>query len=110
MPLLAAALAGRFGELSGWTGAGAILSFGAGGAFFISLLGSRERREFSLEKALPFITSLKLAITNRSFFTYVFVDLMTNFLWSWLSAMVPFWIVYVIGAGLPDMAILFFTV
>ncbi|MBT9148480.1 MAG: putative symporter YjmB [Syntrophomonadaceae bacterium] len=108
-PLLVDALAGRFGEFGGWTGASVILGFCIAGAFYISLLGSRERREFSLEKALPFITSLKLAITNRSFFTLVSAGLMISFIWSWLSAMVPFWVVYVLGAGLPDMAILFAT-
>ncbi len=108
-PLLVDALTGRFGELGGWAGASAILGIVAGGAFYISLLGSRERREFSLEKALPFITSLKLAITNRSFFTFMSAALMISFIWSWLSAMVPFWVVYVLGAGLPDMAILFGT-
>jgi GPH family glycoside/pentoside/hexuronide:cation symporter len=86
-----------------------ILGFCAGGAFLISLLGSRERREFSVEKALPFVTSLKLAITNRSFFTFASAGLMVSFVWSWLSAMIPFWVVYVIGAGLPDMTILFAT-
>ncbi|MCL0080288.1 MFS transporter [Dehalococcoidia bacterium] len=109
MPLLVDVLAGRFGEFGGWTGASAILGFGAGGAFLLSLLGSRERREFSIEKALPFITSLKLTITNRSFFTFVSASLMISFIWGWLSAMVPFWVVYVIGAGLPDMAYLFLT-
>lgn len=107
MPLLVDALAGRFGEFGGWTGAGAILGFGAGGAFLISLLGSRERREFSLEKALPFITSFRLAITNRSFFTFASAGLMASFIGSWLSAVIPFWVVYVMGGDLADMAIVF---
>ncbi|GFP30382.1 MFS transporter [Candidatus Hakubella thermalkaliphila] len=109
MPLFVDALTGRFGIFGGWTGAGAILGFCAGGAFFISLLGSRERREFSMEKALPFITSFRLAITNRSFFTFASANLMICFIWSWLSAMVPFWTVYVLGLGLQDVPILWLT-
>jgi len=106
-PLLAEALGEKLGILGGWTWASVILGLGAGGAFYISLLGSRERKEFSLEKALPFITSFKLTITNRSFLTFAVTGLMTTFVWSWVSAMVPFWLVYVLGAGLGDAATLY---
>ncbi|MBT9133092.1 MAG: putative symporter YjmB [Firmicutes bacterium] len=108
-PLLVDALTGRFGEFGGWTGAAIIFGIVAAVAFYISLLGSRERREFSVEKALPFIKSFRLAIANRTFYTFVFAGLMISFIWGWLGAMIPFWVVHVLGAGLPDVAILFAT-
>ncbi len=62
-----------------------------------------------MEKALPFIKSFRLAIANRTFYTFVFAGLMISFIWGWLGAMIPFWVVHVLGAGLPDVAILFAT-
>ena len=114
-PLIVAALSGRLrpealpegSTLGGWTGAGLILGLVGGGAFWISLLGSREREEFSAGEALPLITAFKVTLTNRSFLAFVGANLMISFIWSWLSAMVPFFTKYVIGAGEQEMSLLF---
>jgi len=55
-PLIVASLSGRFGSLGEWTGAGLILGLVGGGAFWISLLGSREREEFSTGEDLATTT------------------------------------------------------
>jgi GPH family glycoside/pentoside/hexuronide:cation symporter len=107
-PLIVASLSQRFGSLGGWMGAGVILGLIGGGAFWISLLGSRERKEFSAEETLPFITAFKVTLTNRSFLTFVGANLMICYIWSWLSAMVPFFTKYIIGAGEQEMSLLFF--
>ncbi|MBI5956146.1 MAG: MFS transporter [Chloroflexi bacterium] len=107
-PLIVASLSPRFGSLAGWMGAGAILGLVAGGAFWISLLGSRERKEFSTEEALPLFPAFKATITNRSFLAFVGANLMICYIWSWLSAMVPFFTKYIIGAAEQEMSLLFF--
>ncbi|MEW6233729.1 MAG: MFS transporter, partial [Chloroflexota bacterium] len=107
-PLIVASLSPRFGSLGGWMGAGAILGLVAGGAFWISLLGSRERKEFSTEEALPLFPAFKATLTNRSFLAFVGANLMICYIWSWLSAMVPFLTRYIVGAGEREMSLLFF--
>jgi GPH family glycoside/pentoside/hexuronide:cation symporter len=106
-PLIVAALSQRFGSLGGWRGAGAILGLVGGSAFWISLLGSRERMELSTEAALPLRTAFRVTLTNRSFLAFVGANLMICYIWSWLSAMVPFFTKYIIGAGEQEMSLLF---
>jgi len=107
MPVIVGSLSERLGPLRGWSGAGAILGLVGGGAFGLSLLGSRERRESSAEEPLPFIIAFKETLINRSFFTFVIANLMICYIWSWLSAMVPFFTKYVIGAEEEQMSLLF---
>lgn len=107
MPVIVGSLSARVGSLGGWTGAGMILGLVGGGAFGIALLGSRERKESSAEEALPFITAFKETLTNRSFLAFVGANLMICYIWSWLSAMVPFFTKYVIRAKEEQMSLLF---
>jgi len=107
MPVIVGSLAERFGDLGGWTGAGVILGLVGGGAFGFSLLGSRERKEASAEEALPFVTALKETFTNRTFLAFVGANLMICYIWSWLSAMVPFFTKYVLRAEEEQMSLIF---
>ena len=107
MPVIVGALSERFGDLGGWTGAGLILGLVGGGAFGFSLLGSRERKEVSEEEALPLTTAFKETFTNRSFLAFVGANLMICYIWSWLSAMVPFFTKYAIGAEEEQMSLIF---
>lgn len=107
MPVIVDVLSGRFGRLGGWTGAGAILGLIGSGTFLVSLLGSRERKEFSVEEAMPLTEAFKATFTNRTFLAFVGANLMICYIWSWLSAMVPFFTKYVIGAEEREMSFLF---
>lgn len=107
MPVLVGALSERFGDLGGWTGAGVILGLVGGGAFGVALLGSRERKEVSAEEAMPFVAAFKETFTNRTFLAFVGANLMICYIWSWLSAMVPFFTKYVIGAEEEQMSLIF---
>lgn len=107
MPVLVGALSERFGDLGGWTGAGVILGLIGGGAFGVALLGSRERKEVSAEEAMPFVAAFKETFTNRTFLAFVGANLMICYIWSWLSAMVPFFTKYVIGAEEEQMSLIF---
>ena len=107
MPVIVGSLSEQFGLLRGWTGAGVILGLVGGGAFGVALLGSRERKEISTEEALSFVAAFKETFTNRSFLAFVGANLMICYIWSWLSAMVPFFTKYVIGVEQEQMSLLF---
>lgn len=107
MPILVGALSGHFGDLGGWTGAGVILGLVGGCAFGVSLLGSRERKEVSVEEALPLVAAFKETLINRSFLAFVGANLMICYIWSWLSAMVPFFTKYVLKAGEEQTSLVF---
>ena len=106
-PIIVGSLSERFGDLGGWTGAGLILGLVGGGAFGFSLLGSRERKEVSEEEALPLTAAFKETFTNRTFLAFVGANLMICYVWSWLSAMVPFFTKYAIGAEEEQMSLIF---
>lgn len=105
-PLIIAFLTGRFGTFSGWVLTGVIIACISGGAYITSLFGSRERKEFSMAGTLPIKTAFKVALKNKSFITAVVCILMTSWIWSLTSAMSTFWIVYVLGGTIADMAII----
>ncbi|KPV64358.1 MAG: glucuronide transporter [Candidatus Bathyarchaeota archaeon BA1] len=104
-PLIIASLTGRLGTFSGWTLTGVALGCIGGCAYLTSLLGSRERREFSVAGTLPIKTAFKVTLTNRSFLTAAFCVLMISWIWSLLSAMGPFLVVYMLGGALADVAL-----
>ena len=107
MPVIVGALSERFGDLGGWTGAGVILGLIGCGAFGFSLLGSRERKEASEEEAMPLMAAFKETLTNRSFLAFMVANLMICYIWSWLSAMVPFFTKYVLGIAEEQMSLIF---
>jgi len=105
-PLLVSSFSGSFGEFGGWTWAGGILGAIFTGAFLFSLLGIRERKEFALDKPLSIGKSLRTTISNKTFLTYVCVNLMTWCMFGWLSTMTPFFIKYSLGMGTERIAII----
>ena len=106
-PVLAKSLSARWGQFGGWTATAVILGVVAWATFWISLLGSRERREFSLEASLPLLAAFRATFTNRTFLAAAGATLMINFIWSWLAAMAPFFTKYVILAQEEQMSLLF---
>jgi len=102
-PLLADSLSTQFGTFGGWAWAGGMMSVIFAGAFLFSLLGFRERREFSVvDKPLPVIASFKTALTNKSWITWKGADLMTGCMTDWISAMAPFFAKYSLGMGVGE--------
>lgn len=91
------ALAPAVRDLFGWTGMGII--FGVLGliAMFLSLLGSKERPEFSGEQGLPIGEAFKHTFVNRSFLTFVVMNLFVQFAFVLLPATMPFFCKYVLG-------------
>jgi GPH family glycoside/pentoside/hexuronide:cation symporter len=107
MPIIVGAFTGKFGSLHGWTSAAIILGCVGGAAFGFSLLGSKEDKKNSSPKTLSLVTSFKQTFVNRSFLAFAGANLMICFMWSWLSAMVPFFAKYSLDMPESQMSILF---
>jgi glycoside/pentoside/hexuronide:cation symporter, GPH family len=107
MPLLVGGIGRRAGTLAGWRGAGLVLGAVGAASLGVSLMGSREPARVEPKHAMPILQALKATLVNRSFLAYMVADLMINFIWSWLSAMVPFFCKYVINATDAQTSILF---
>ena len=106
-PLIIDSFSKQFGTFGGWAWGGGVIGAIFSGAFLLSLLAIRERKEFSLvDKPLPFIASLKTAVTNKSWITYIAANLMTICMIDWISAMAPFFAKYSLGMGLESLSIM----
>lgn len=62
--------------------------------FGASLLGSKERREFSREPALPLRQALRATFANVSFRYFMIANLAKEFIYSMLTATAPFYTKY----------------
>jgi len=70
-------------------------------ALFLSLLASRERSEFSHDRRLPLLQSLKASFINRSFLTFVIANFFIQYALITVLAATPFYAKYVLHAA-PD--------
>lgn len=65
-------------------------------SLILSLIGSRERREFAVEPSPPFRESLRLTLRNRDFLFFLGANLMIQYVFLALSASIPFYAKYVL--------------
>ncbi|MEW5985987.1 MAG: MFS transporter [Chloroflexota bacterium] len=82
-----------------WSGRGtmALLFAVITAVFFgLSILGSKERPEFSHDQALPLKAALRATFTNRDFVYFLGVNLMIQFVFLALTSTVPFYAKYVL--------------
>ncbi len=93
----------EFGAINGWALTGLLLGCIAGGSFTMSLLGSREKREFSVAGTLPMVSAFRTTLTNRSFITAALCILMISWSWSLLAAISPFFVEYFLGGTIADI-------
>lgn len=95
-----------------WSGRGymALLLAGVTAlSFGLSLLGSRERREFQQDETLPLKEALRATLTNRDFLYFLGANLMVQFVFLALTSTVPFYTKYVLKIqsplALPDLGV-----
>jgi Na+/melibiose symporter-like transporter len=105
-PVIQGAVSEVFGELAGWTAAGAILGTVFSITFLISLLGIKERKEYSLDKQMSLFKSIKTTFKNKSLVTYMVIDLMTWSMFGWMGAMSPFFITHSLGFELEVVSLI----
>ncbi|MBU2610005.1 MAG: MFS transporter [Chloroflexi bacterium] len=95
--LLGVALPPMLYSSIGWGAMGILFAVIVALFFFISLLGSREKKEFSRE-SLPLGAALRATLKNRSFLTFVGANIFIQFAFLILPATVPFYAKYVLNA------------
>ena len=70
-------------------------------SLLLSLVGSRERREFAVEPSPPFRESLRLTLRNRDFLFFLGANLMIQYVFLALAASIPFYAKYVLKIQAP---------
>lgn len=90
----------------GWAAMAATMASLAGAAYATSLLGSRERSGLGGGGTLPLLEAFRITLANRSFLSAAFSILMISWIWSILSAMTPFIVVYMLGRPLREAALI----
>ncbi len=95
------------GSFSGWTWAGLIVGIVFSVSFLLSLLGVHEPKGFVLDKSWSVARSLKTTFMNKTFLTFMVVNLMTWCMFGWLTAMLPFFATHCLGLGLNELPLLF---
>jgi len=95
------------GSFSGWTWAGLTVGIVFSVSFLLSLLGVTEPKEIVLDKSWSVARSLKTTMLNKTFLTYMGVNLMTWCMFGWLTAMVPFFAKHCLGLGLDEIPLIF---
>lgn len=65
-------------------------------SLLLTLLGSKERREFAAEPSPPFRESLRMTMRNRDFVFFLAANLMIQYVFLGLSAAIPFYAKYVL--------------
>jgi GPH family glycoside/pentoside/hexuronide:cation symporter len=106
-PMIVDSFSEQSGTFRGWAWAGGVIAIIFSASFLVSLLGIKERREFSIvDKPPPFIVSLKTAATNKSWITAEVVSLMTSCMINWVSAIVPFFATHSLEMGIGAISIM----
>lgn len=105
-PILVVVMAGHFGEFNGWIWAGLLLGVIFAGTYLFSLLGVRERKEFSADTSLPMGKAIIATFSNKTLRSYVVIDLMTWCMTGWLSATMPYFVTKSLGMTEGDVALL----
>ncbi len=83
----------------GWGPMAIIFGVITGAAMFVSLLGTHEKKEFSLDQPLGLRAALSQTMKNKSFITFVIASMFINFAFVTLTAAVPFYAKYVLKIG-----------
>ncbi|MEK7785688.1 MAG: MFS transporter, partial [Chloroflexota bacterium] len=90
-----------------WSGRGGMaLTFGiiTSAAFGISLLGSKENPAIQQEEQPPFLPALKATFNSSSFRWFLAANLHKEFIYSIMTASIPFWAKYVLRVQGPVTA------
>ncbi|MCX8188252.1 MAG: MFS transporter [Nitrososphaeria archaeon] len=94
-----------FGQFQGWIIVGLTLGFMGGCSFLLSLLGSKEKKEYVAKGSLPIKETFLITFKNKSFITAAFLILTTSWIWSMLEAMTPFIVKHFLGGDIGDITI-----
>jgi len=85
--------------LNSWFLMGVLLGLITGAAVFTSLLGSKEMKIYEAEEPIPLIETWKYTLKNRSFLSFVLMNLMIQYVFVLLVQIAPVYMQFVIGVG-----------
>lgn len=91
----------------GWANMGLIFGAAITLLWLATLIGCREKKEFSKESSLPLLSALKATLADRSFLLYAASDLMISFGFITLLASIPFYVKYVLERSPQEVTLLF---
>jgi len=83
----------------GWAKMGAVFGAIITTAFLVALAGSKENLKYSSEKPLPLIKSISATFRNFSFITFVSSNLLIQYAFTMVLAIIPFYAKYVLDLG-----------
>jgi GPH family glycoside/pentoside/hexuronide:cation symporter len=93
----------------GWAKMGAIFGAIIAIACLVSLLGSRENMEYSSEKPLPLKAAISATFRNFPFITFVASNLLIQYAFTMVLAIIPFYAKYVLSAGALETSTILFS-
>jgi GPH family glycoside/pentoside/hexuronide:cation symporter len=90
----------------GWAKMGAIFGALITFAYFISLLGSKEGKEFYKGKPLPLGKAISCTFSNIPFLIFAISNLLIQYAFTLVLAIIPFYAKYVLGARAAETSII----
>jgi GPH family glycoside/pentoside/hexuronide:cation symporter len=93
----------------GWAKMGAVFGAIIAAAYFVALAGSREKPKYSSKKPLPFIKATAATFRNIPFITFVSSNLLIQFAFTMVLAVIPFYAKYVLNAGAAATSLILFA-
>jgi GPH family glycoside/pentoside/hexuronide:cation symporter len=93
----------------GWAKMGAIFGAIIAIAYLVALLGSKENMEYSSEKPLPLKAAISATFRNFPFMTFVASNLLIQYAFTMVLAIIPFYAKYVLSAGALETSMILFS-
>jgi len=90
----------------GWAKMGAIFGAIIAIAYFVALAGSRENLKYSKDKPLPLMKAISATFRNTPFMIFVFSNLLIQYAFTMVLAIIPFYAKYVLNAGTTDTSLI----
>ncbi len=84
------------GQLT-WSGVGATFGLISFATMYLSLKGSRERKEYQTDKPLPFVPAIKETFKNRPFLAITLTYAMIDFSFGLTMLVLPFYSRFILG-------------
>jgi len=94
-----------FGAI-GWAKMGAIFGAIIAAAYLVALAGSRENLKYSKDKPLPLMKAISATFGNIPFMIFVSSNLLIQYAFTMVLAIIPFYAKYVLNAGATDTSLI----
>jgi len=93
-------------SIIGWAKMGAIFGAIITVAYLVTLAGSRENMKYSTEKPLPIMKAISATFKNTPFMIFVSSNLLIQYAFTMMLAIIPFYAKYVLNAGTTDTSLI----